>query len=96
MFWKRLLLAFLVAPLPPSVVQATVGDSDYHPLAVLVIALTVIYVLQLIADRDICFSIAPVDVAWQLMRCSAFASVASSYWLLGCMHVWMTALFRDF
>jgi len=35
---KRLLLAFLVALLLPAVVQATIGESQYHPLAVFVVA----------------------------------------------------------
>jgi hypothetical protein len=45
---KRLLLAFLSAPLLPAALQAALGESEYHPLAVFVIAAIAIYVLQLI------------------------------------------------
>ena len=45
---KRLLLAYLSAPLLPAVLQAALGESEYHPLAVFVIAAIVIYVLELI------------------------------------------------
>jgi len=46
--WKRLLLAFLSAPLVPAVIQATIGESQYHPGAVFVAAMAIIYVLQLV------------------------------------------------
>jgi hypothetical protein len=46
--WIRLLLAFLGAPLVPAVVQATIGESQYHPGAVFVAAMAIIYVLQLV------------------------------------------------
>jgi hypothetical protein len=39
---KRLLLAFLSAPLLPAALQAALGESEYHPLAVFVIAAIVI------------------------------------------------------
>ncbi|MFZ5784312.1 MAG: hypothetical protein ACOY4R_29300 [Pseudomonadota bacterium] len=42
----RLLLAFLGAPLVPAAVQATIGESEYHPLAVFVVAMVIIYILQ--------------------------------------------------
>lgn len=44
----RLLIAFLSAPLLPAALQAALGESEYHPLAVFVIAAIAIYVLQLI------------------------------------------------
>lgn len=44
----RLLLAFLGAPLVPAVVQATIGERQYHPLAVFVVAMVIIYILQLV------------------------------------------------
>ncbi|HKH67924.1 MAG TPA: hypothetical protein VKA75_11185 [Reyranella sp.] len=44
---RRLLLAFLSAPLLPAALQAALGESEYHPLAVFVIAAIAIYVLQL-------------------------------------------------
>jgi hypothetical protein len=47
--WKRLLLGFLVAPLVPAVVQTTVGESQYHPGAVFVVAVVILYFLQLVA-----------------------------------------------
>jgi len=46
---KRFLLAFLSAPLLPAGLQAALGEGEYHPLAVFVIAAIAIYVLQLIA-----------------------------------------------
>lgn len=45
---KRILLACLVAPLLPAVLQAAFGESAYHPLAVFVVAVTAINVLQLV------------------------------------------------
>ncbi len=48
MSWTRLLLAYLAAPLVPAVVQATVGESQYHPGAVFVVAMVIIYILQLV------------------------------------------------
>jgi hypothetical protein len=39
---KRLLLAFLSARLLPAALQAALGGSEYHPLAVFVIAAIVI------------------------------------------------------
>ena len=44
---RRLLLAYCLAPLLPALVHALIADSDYHPLAVFVVAAIVIYVLLL-------------------------------------------------
>jgi hypothetical protein len=44
---RRLLLAFLSAALLPAALQAALGESEYQPLAVFVIAAIAIYVLQL-------------------------------------------------
>ncbi len=46
--WKRLLLGFLGAPLVPAALQATIGESRYHPGAVFIAAMLIIYVLQLV------------------------------------------------
>jgi len=46
--WIRPSLAFLAAPLVPAVVQATIGESEYHPGAVFVVAMFIIYILQLV------------------------------------------------
>ena len=45
---KRLPLACLSAPLLPAALQAALGESEYHPLAVFVVAAIAIYVLELI------------------------------------------------
>lgn len=47
---KRVLLAFLLAPLLPAACNAVIVASEYHPLAIFVISGTGIYALQLVVD----------------------------------------------
>ena len=45
---KRLALAFLAAPLLPAVLQAVLVETQYHSLAIFVVACAIMYVLELI------------------------------------------------